>query len=97
MWRFCLKVSSTETLPFAFSTLEGCCTFSKVRDDSVCDSYALTPMWTGTFAETTSPEHQLHWIIENGKAVRAADGLSNVVEAMKIANWRHDFLRYIDS
>jgi hypothetical protein len=54
-------------------------------------------MWTGTFAETTSPEHQLHWIIENGKAVRAADGLSNVVEAMKIANWRHDFLRYIDS
>jgi hypothetical protein len=54
-------------------------------------------LWTGTFTETTSPEHQLHWIIENGKAVRAADGLSNVVEAMKIANWRHDFLRYVDS
>lgn len=46
----------------------------------------------GTFAETTSPEHQLHWIFENGKAVRAADGMSSVVEAMKIANSRHDFL-----
>jgi biotin carboxyl carrier protein len=48
---------------------------------------------SGTFAETTSAEHQLHWIVENGKAVRAADGLSNVIEAMKIANSRHDFLR----
>lgn len=47
----------------------------------------------GTFAETTSPEHQLHWIVDNGKVVRSADGLSNIVEAMKIASSRHDLLR----
>ncbi|KAH9981843.1 hypothetical protein BJV74DRAFT_853259 [Russula compacta] len=46
----------------------------------------------GTFAETTSPEHQLHWIFENCKVVRDANGLSNIVEAMKIASSKHDFL-----
>jgi hypothetical protein len=48
----------------------------------------------GTFAETTSPEHQLHWIFENCKVVRDANGLSNIVEAMKIASSKHDFLWY---
>src|SRR6267142_2715014 len=47
---------------------------------------------SGTFAETTSPEHQLHWIFENCKVVRDANGLSNIVEAMKIASSKHDFL-----
>ncbi|THH23162.1 hypothetical protein EUX98_g8013 [Antrodiella citrinella] len=46
----------------------------------------------GTFAETTSPEHQLHWIFENCKVVRAANGVSNIVEAMKIACSKHDLL-----
>ncbi|KAF8270983.1 N1221-domain-containing protein [Lactarius quietus] len=46
----------------------------------------------GTFAETTSPEHQLHWIFENCKVVRDANGLSNIVEAMKIASSKHDLL-----
>ncbi|KAI0687217.1 hypothetical protein BC835DRAFT_1419931 [Cytidiella melzeri] len=46
----------------------------------------------GTFAETTSPEHQLHWIFDNCKIVRAANGLSNIVEAMKIACSKHDLL-----
>ncbi|TFY81816.1 hypothetical protein EWM64_g2205 [Hericium alpestre] len=46
----------------------------------------------GTFRETISPEHQLHWIFENCKVVRAAHGLSNIVEAMKIASSKHDFL-----
>ena len=53
----------------------------------------------GTFAETTSPEHQLHWIFENCKVVRDANGLSNIVEAMKIASSKHDLLglaRYFD-
>lgn len=48
----------------------------------------------GTFAETTSPEHQLHWIFENCKVVRAANGMSNIVEAMKIACSKHDLLWY---
>jgi hypothetical protein len=47
---------------------------------------------SGTFAETTSPEHQLHWIFENCKVVRDANGLSIIVEAMKIASSKHDLL-----
>ena len=49
----------------------------------------------GTFGETTSQEHQLHWIFENSKLVRAANGVSNIVEAFKIASAKHDFLRYV--
>ncbi|KAI0081683.1 N1221-domain-containing protein [Panus rudis PR-1116 ss-1] len=49
----------------------------------------------GTFAETTSPEHQLHWIFENCKVVRAANGLSTIVEALKIASSKHDLLSSI--
>ncbi|KAF8528832.1 hypothetical protein BU17DRAFT_36782 [Hysterangium stoloniferum] len=46
----------------------------------------------GTFGETTSPEHQLHWIIENCKAVRAANGTGIIVEATKIASSKLDLL-----
>ncbi|EIW76163.1 N1221-domain-containing protein [Coniophora puteana RWD-64-598 SS2] len=46
----------------------------------------------GTFAETTSPEHQLHWVYQNCKMVRAANGLSTIVESMKIASQKHDLL-----
>ncbi|KAH7887969.1 hypothetical protein F5I97DRAFT_1805804 [Phlebopus sp. FC_14] len=46
----------------------------------------------GTFAETTSPEHQLHWIYENCKVVRSANGLNMIVESMKIASQKHDLL-----
>ncbi|EJD01434.1 uncharacterized protein FOMMEDRAFT_126353 [Fomitiporia mediterranea MF3/22] len=46
----------------------------------------------GTFAETSSPEHQLHWVIENCKTVCVANGISVVVEAIKIANSKHDLL-----
>ncbi|OBZ70163.1 Striatin-interacting protein 1 [Grifola frondosa] len=37
----------------------------------------------GTFAETTSREHQLLWIFENCKVVRAADGLSNMWKQLR--------------
>ncbi|KXN87927.1 hypothetical protein AN958_07937 [Leucoagaricus sp. SymC.cos] len=47
---------------------------------------------TGTFAETGSPEDQLHWIFENAKIVRDADGINCIVEAIKIASRKHDFL-----
>ncbi|KAF8204897.1 hypothetical protein BJ912DRAFT_1018161 [Pholiota molesta] len=46
----------------------------------------------GTFGETVSPEHQLHWIFENCKVVRAANGISGIVEALKIAGRKHDLL-----
>lgn len=46
----------------------------------------------GTFAETDSPEDQLHWIFENAKVVRKADGINCIVEAIKIGTRKHDFL-----
>ncbi|KAI0324956.1 N1221-domain-containing protein [Cubamyces sp. BRFM 1775] len=46
----------------------------------------------GTFAETTSQEDQLHWIFENCKVVRAANGVTSIVEAIKIASSKHDLL-----
>ncbi|EKM80457.1 hypothetical protein AGABI1DRAFT_120468 [Agaricus bisporus var. burnettii JB137-S8] len=46
----------------------------------------------GSFAETGSPEDQLHWIFENAKTVRDADGVSCIVEAIRIATRKHDFL-----
>ncbi|KIY73791.1 N1221-domain-containing protein [Cylindrobasidium torrendii FP15055 ss-10] len=46
----------------------------------------------GTFAETVSPEHQLHWIFENCKLVRQANGASAILEAFKLANSKHDLL-----
>lgn len=46
----------------------------------------------GTFAETVSPEHQLHWIFENCKVVRAANGVSAILEALKIASAKHDIM-----
>lgn len=49
---------------------------------------------TGTFSETSSPEQQLHWIIENCKVVRAANGLNSIVEAMKITCAKHDLIWY---
>lgn len=57
--------------------------------------HILTTVSLGTFAETTSPEHQLHWIFENCKVVRAANGLSTIVEAMKIAGSKHDLLWWV--
>ncbi|KAI0776115.1 N1221-domain-containing protein [Trametes elegans] len=51
----------------------------------------LTPL-PGTFAETTSAEDQLHWIFENCKVVRAANGVTSIVEAIKIASSKHDLL-----
>ncbi|KAH9918243.1 N1221-domain-containing protein [Epithele typhae] len=35
---------------------------------------------------------QLHWIIENCKIVKDANGLSNIIEAIKIASSKHDLL-----
>ncbi|OJT13078.1 Striatin-interacting protein 1 -like protein [Trametes pubescens] len=46
----------------------------------------------GTFAETTSQEDQLHWIFENCKVVRAANGVPSIIEAIKIASSKHDLL-----
>ncbi|KAJ3788830.1 hypothetical protein GGU10DRAFT_345110 [Lentinula aff. detonsa] len=46
----------------------------------------------GTFAETSSAEHQLHWIVENCKLVRSANGVSTILEALKIASSKHDLL-----
>ncbi|BEJ14883.1 hypothetical protein CspHIS471_0406500 [Cutaneotrichosporon sp. HIS471] len=44
----------------------------------------------GCFAETTSPEMQLHWIIENAKLLRSVDGVSTLVYSLREAARRYD-------
>ncbi|ODO08260.1 hypothetical protein I350_03850 [Cryptococcus amylolentus CBS 6273] len=44
----------------------------------------------GCFEETTSPEMQLHWVIENAKAVRAVDGVSTIVYGLRDASRRYN-------
>ncbi|KAF8311822.1 hypothetical protein DL93DRAFT_2156967 [Clavulina sp. PMI_390] len=46
----------------------------------------------GTFAESTSPEQHLHLIIENCKIVRAANGFSLILSALKVCNAKHDLV-----
>ncbi|WWD17501.1 hypothetical protein CI109_101942 [Kwoniella shandongensis] len=43
----------------------------------------------GCFAETTSPEMQLHWVIENAKAIRAVDGVATIVLGLRDAARRY--------
>ncbi|KIR40871.1 hypothetical protein I313_03527 [Cryptococcus deuterogattii Ram5] len=43
----------------------------------------------GCFEETTSPEMQLHWVIENAKAVRAVDGVATIVYGLRDAARRY--------
>ncbi|KAK4686751.1 hypothetical protein P7C73_g3374, partial [Tremellales sp. Uapishka_1] len=50
----------------------------------------LSYLIQGSFAETTSPEHQLHWVIENAKTVRAVDGVATLVYALREATRRCD-------
>lgn len=75
---------------YALRMHAGCSTFCKVRSLRAAQDSIDT--LTGTFAEIISPEHQLHWIFENCKVVRAANGVSSVVEAIKIASHKHDLL-----
>jgi len=67
-------------------------TSCKVRTPIVISRVGVLKTHIGTFAETSSPEDQLHWIFENCKVVRGANGLPNIVEAMKIASSKHDLL-----
>lgn len=79
---------------FATPVRDDCFTSCKVGRVRHTQSLTLIEQTQGTFAETHSPEDQLRWIFENGKVVRAANGLSYVVEAVKIASSKHDFLWY---
>ncbi|KZP00033.1 hypothetical protein CALVIDRAFT_510034 [Calocera viscosa TUFC12733] len=46
----------------------------------------------GSCVETSSTEDQHYWMIQNCKMVRAADGVSNIVDALLIASSKHDML-----
>jgi hypothetical protein len=54
------------------------------------------PIWTGSFAESTGPEHQMHWIIENAKTVREAQGITIIVDALKLLSVKHEQLAYVE-
>ncbi|KAG8808488.1 Factor arrest protein 11, partial [Serendipita sp. 399] len=49
----------------------------------------------GAFAESMSPEDQMHWIIENAKLVRNAQGVTLIVDALKLLSVKHDQLATI--
>src|SRR5258706_4944704 len=95
----CWRIWSTRIASCGMRLRVDCCIFSKVRPRdflsilflffSFCVTYDKTKT-TGTFAETTSPEHQMHWIIENCKTVRAADGLTVIVDALKLLSVQHE-------
>src|ERR1700733_9624824 len=48
--------------------------------------------FAGVFGETTSPEQQFFWIVENCKTFRDCNGVSIVKDAMSIATGKHDLL-----
>ncbi|KAG6832892.1 hypothetical protein H0H92_004776 [Tricholoma furcatifolium] len=72
---------------FLLESLEHC--DSEIR---FANARRLFYVLQGTFAETVSPEDQLRWVVENCKVVRSANGVSSIVEAMKIASSKHDML-----
>jgi len=51
----------------------------------------------GCFAETDSPEEQLHWVIENAKLIRSIHGVPILVTALKEAVRRYNHLLYVSS
>lgn len=55
-------------------------------------SRALLYLLQGSFADTHGPEHQLSWILENARMVRASGGFGEIYSAFKIASWKHDWL-----
>ncbi len=55
-------------------------------------SRALLYLLQGAFADTTGPEHQLHWLLENARMVRILGGLGEIYSAIKLASWKHDYL-----
>ncbi|WWC89537.1 uncharacterized protein L201_004461 [Kwoniella dendrophila CBS 6074] len=58
---------------------------SPVHDTRRAAQGRLLYLLQGTFGETTSPEMQLHWIIENAKAIRAVDGVATIIIGLRDA------------
>jgi hypothetical protein len=52
---------------------------------------------TGTFAETNSPKHQLHFILDNCKLVKNAGGLTAIIDAFVKASATLDRLVCVHS
>ena len=75
--------------------LGGCSTFYKVGTLPLASLSDDRPheFLLGNFKETSSPEHQLQCILNNCVLVQEANGINNIVEAIKIANGKHDLLR----
>ncbi|KAE8215069.1 hypothetical protein CF327_g1610 [Tilletia walkeri] len=55
-------------------------------------SRALLYLLQGTFADTTSPDEQLHWIQKNAQTVRSVGGVGEIFNALKVAVWKHEWL-----
>lgn len=71
-------------------------TYCTVRTLTLVTIIKLTRL-SGCFAETTGPEMQLHWVIENAKIVRSLDGVTSLVVALKDALRRYDAAMWVSS
>ncbi|PWN47739.1 hypothetical protein IE53DRAFT_232364 [Violaceomyces palustris] len=86
-WTTLPSSARRRTVQSLLSTLE-------VRDPEtrLRASRALLYILQGAFADTSGPEHQLHWLLENARMVRSLGGLGDIFAACKIACWKHDWL-----
>ncbi|CAD6919859.1 unnamed protein product [Tilletia controversa] len=55
-------------------------------------SRALLYLLQGTFADTESPDDQMHWIRKNAQTVRSVGGVGEIFNALKVAVWKHEWL-----
>ncbi|RSH81541.1 Factor arrest protein 11 [Saitozyma podzolica] len=63
---------------------------SPVADTRRAAQGRLLYLLQGCFAETSSPEMQLHWIMENAKTLRSVDGVATLVTGLRDATKRYN-------
>jgi len=58
-------------------------------------SRALLYLLQGAFADTSGTEHQLQWMGQNARMVRNLGGVEMIYGALRLAGWKHDWLRCV--
>jgi hypothetical protein len=88
----CSKTWNIVTALHVIGHQDVCSTYCKVYHDLCYRTLVHFITHVGSFAETMSPDHQMHWIIENCKTVRAAQGMTIIVDALKMLSVKHEQL-----
>ena len=76
-------------MKFGEARRSGCCIYCRASPARFA-LRARADINSGSFTETTSPEMQLHWVIENAKAIRAVDGVTSLVVSLRDAKRRYN-------